>query len=169
MTIHGLTTFRSDLIRSTIIGNDAAVFQKDPKMIGFGRGTTTIAYRPVGFGGRMAATELAIGLNFGDPGLAIPPQPIAPIGSIPPTCPNPPTPDCGPAAQDGLAAEVELFDNTTQAWKRLPHLASGTRYSVEEPARYVDPTSGSVVVRFVSDRSDGTGFNVDLSITGNVQ
>jgi hypothetical protein len=64
---------------------------------------------------------------------------------------------------------VELFDITTQEWKRLPHLSPGTRYAVADPARYVDPVSGSVLVRYVNDRSDGVGFGVDISISGDVQ
>ena len=54
----------------------------------------------------------------------------------------------------------------TATWVRLPHLAGGARYAVAEPARYVDPTTGTVLVRFVNDRSDGVGFSFDLSIDG---
>ena len=146
LTVHGLTTFRSDLIRSTVVASDAALFSKDPTSVSFGRGSATIAYRPIGFEGRITATELAIGLNFGDPGLSIPPQPVVPLASMPPACPNPPTADCGAIVQDGVA-EVELFDIKTQDWKRLPHLSPGPRYSVADPTRYVDPASGSVLVR----------------------
>jgi len=168
MTVRGPTTFRSDLIRSTVVGTDAALFSKDPTSVSFGRGTATVAYSPIGFEGSIAATELAIGLNFGDPGLAIPPTKVAPLASIPPACPNPPTADCGAIVQDGVA-EVELFDIRTRDWTRLPHLSPGTRYSVSDPARYVDPAAGSVLVRYVNDRSDGVGFGVDISISGNVK
>lgn len=168
MTVHGLTTFRSDLVRSTVVGTDAQLFSKDPTSVSFGRGTATVAYSPIGFEGSIAATELAIGLNFGDPGLAIPPTQVAPLASIPPPCPNPPTADCGAIVQDGVA-EVELFDIKNQDWRRLPHLSPGTRYSVADPTRFVDPVSGSVLVRYVNDRSDGVGFGVDISISGNVQ
>ena len=54
-------------------------------------------------------------------------------------------------------------------WIRLPHFENGTRYAVADPGRYVDPASGSVIVRFVNDRSDQVGFGVDISITGDVQ
>ena len=45
--------------------------------------------------------------------------------------------------------------------------APGTR----SPSRRATstPPSGSVVVRFVNDRSDGVGFSFDLSMTGNVR
>ena len=65
--------------------------------------------------------------------------------------------------------EVELYDLTTTAWKRLPHLEAGSRYAVTEPARYVDPATGTVLIRLVNENSDGIGFSLDLSITGDVK
>jgi hypothetical protein len=168
LAISGSTTFRSDLLRSTVIEADAILFNKDPSSMNFGRGSITMAYRPIGFDGRITATELAIGLNFGDPGLTIPPIPVEPLASIPPPCKPSATVDCFTEEFDGLA-EVELFDIEAGVWTRLPHLHNGARYAVNSPARYVDPTSGTVLVRFVNDVSDGVGFGVDLSITGDVE
>jgi hypothetical protein len=168
MTVRGATTFRSDLIRSTVVETDAVLFNKDPSALSFGRGTTTVAYRPIGFEGRIAATELTIGLNSGDAGLAIPPVRVKPLASIPPSCPTPPTIDCGPIASDGLP-EIELFDLEAQDWRRLPHLDPAARSSVADPARYVDPISASVLVRFVNDSADSVGFSVDLAVSGDVE
>ena len=69
---------------------------------------------------------------------------------------------------DGLP-ETELFDLTTSTWVRLPHLVSGPRYSVAEPERYVDPTSGTVLIRYVNDQSDGVGFGATVAIRGTVK
>jgi hypothetical protein len=168
MTVSGKTTFRSDLIRSTVVKSDAAFFSKDPNFINFGRGSATIAYRPVGLEGSLAATQVAISMNSGDIGPTVEPTEVKPLASIPPTCPNPPTAECGPAVLDGMP-EVELFDIEAQAWQRLPHLTQGVRYAVAEPARYVDPATGTVLVRYVNDRTDGVGFSVDLSISGSVE
>lgn len=169
MTISGTTSFRSDLIRSSVVDSDAAFFNKDPFSINFGRGTATIAYRPTSFEGQLAATELALALNFGgDTGLAVKPTAIEPLPSIPPRCPNPPTAECGPIVVDGLP-EVEVYDAVDQEWKRLPHLSPGIRYAVKDPANYVDPTTGTVLIRYVNDRLEGVGFSVDLSITGAVE
>ena len=168
MDVRGTTTFRSDLIRSSVVATDAAFFNKDPFSMNFGRGTATVAYRPTSFDGTLDVTEVAIGLNFGDTGIAIPATPVEPLPSIPPRCPNPPTADCGPAVVDGLP-EVEVFDVTGQDWKRLPHLLPGPRYSLRDPVRYVDPSSGTVLVRYVNDRQDNVGFSVDMSITGTVR
>jgi hypothetical protein len=169
MTITGTTTFRSDLIRSSVVDSDAAFFSKDPYSINFGRGTATIAYRPTTFEGQLAATELALTLNFGgDTGPTVKPTEIEPLASIPPRCPNPPTPECGPVVADGLP-EVEVYDVANQEWKRLPHLSPGIRYGVASPADFVDPTTGTVLLRYVNDRLDGVGFSVDLSITGAIE
>ena len=169
LAISGNTTFRGDLIRSTVVKSDAAFFSKDPSSMNFGRGSATVAYLPMTFEGKLAVTELAIALNFGGDQQAIGrTTPILPLATIPPTCPNPPTPDCGPIPVDGLP-EVELLDITTQAWVRLPHLGQGSRYSVAEPKRFVDPASGAVVVRYVNDKLESVGFATDLSITGDVR
>jgi hypothetical protein len=169
LAISGSTTFRGDLIRWSIVKSDAAFFNKDPNFINFGRGSAILAYRPTSFEGTLSVTELAIALNAGG---GVPstgePAPIQPLSSIPPTCPNPPTADCGPIPVDGLP-EVELFDITTQSWVRLPHLTQGARYAVAEPTHFVDPASGSVLVRYVNDKLDNVGFAVDLSITGGVR
>lgn len=165
LEVSGTTTFRSDLLRSTVVRSDAAFFSKDPYSINFGRGSAEIAYRPVTFDGTMTATQLALGLNYGDPGFAVDPKPIEPLPAIPEPC-EPGAAGCNNF--DGLP-EVELFDLTDQTWKRLPHLEGGSRYAIKDPARYVDPGTGTVLVRFVNENSDGVGFGFDLSITGDLR
>ena len=169
VAVSGKTTFRGDLLRSSTIDASAAFFSKDPFNINFGKGSATLAYRPISFSGTFTATELAMGLNFGgDMPIVAPAKTIEPLPAIPPTCADPPTPDCAVAGFDGLP-EVELFDLVTGEWVRLPHMGGGARYAIAEPTRYVDPTSGSVLVRFVNDRSDEVGFSFDLSMTGSVR
>ena len=169
MTISGTTTFRSDLIRSSVVDSDAAFFSKDPYSMNFGRGTATIAYRPTSFEGQLDATEVSLALNFGgETGLSVKPTIIEPLAEIPPRCPNPPTPECGPLVADGLP-EVEVYDVANQKWKRFPHLVAGSRYAIVEPANFVDPTTGTVLIRYVNDRLDGVGFSVEISITGAIR
>ena len=168
LVIAGPTTFRSDLLRSTVVDADAILFSKDPASVNFGRGSVTMAYRPIGFDGHLAPSELTIGLNSGEKGLAVSPVPVKPLPSVPPACDPTSSEGCKPELFDGLP-EVELFDSEAAAWKRLPHFESGTRYTIDSPARYVDATSGSVLIRFVNDLSDSVGFAVDLSITGAVE
>lgn len=167
LTIKGATTFHSDLLRSTVVSSDAQMFTKDPMSMSFGRGSATVAYRPIGFAGRITPTKLTIGMNFGDPGITIDPKVVEPLPTIPPSCESSST-DCGPASFDGVP-EVELFDIDAQTWRRLPHLSGGIRVAVADPEHYVDPTSGSVLIRYVNDRTDGVGFQVDVAVTGTIE
>jgi hypothetical protein len=168
LAIGGPTTFRSDLLRSTVVDADAVLFSKEPSAVNFGRGSVTMAYRPISFDGRLAPTELTIGLNSGEKGLAVSPVPVKPLPTAPPPCDPASSDDCEPELVDGLP-EVEVFDAEAAAWKRLPHFESGTRYTVDSPARYVDATTGTVLLRFVNELSDSVGFAVDLSISGTVE
>ena len=170
-TVHvsGLTTFTSDLLRSNVVASDAAFFSKDPSTMNFGRGSATLAYRPIAMDGSIDANQLVIGLNFGgDVGLGDPAS-IEPLDAIPVTCQAGVTvAGCVQPAADGIP-EAELFDLTTSTWVRLPHFAPGARYSVSEPTRYIDPTSGTVLIRFVNDQSDGIGFSASVAIRGTVK
>ena len=121
---------------------------------------------PVAFDGTIDTTELVIGLNFGEPGFAVEPKPIEPLATIPEAC-DPDTGECQ-IGFDGLP-EVELFDVEAGTWRRLPHLEGGSRYTVSGPKRFVDPSTGTVLVRFVNDDSDGVGFSLDLAITGSLR
>jgi hypothetical protein len=168
ITVHGRTTFRSDLLRNTVISSDAAFFSKDPFNISFGRGTADLSYQPISFKGRMTATELRLGFNFGEIGLQLDPQPVKPLDSAPPTCGTPPVEGCVQPVVDGIP-EVELYDLTTSTWRRLPHLTGGSRYSVAAPDHFVDPGTGSVLVRLINSSNDSVGFNLDIAITGDVE
>ncbi len=169
VAVHGATTFRGDLMRSTVVDTDAAFFSKDPFSINFGRGSATVAYRPIAFDGRITPTKLTLGMNFGGDQISVPdPDPIKPLPAIPPTCTDPSAPGCSQLGWDGMP-EVEIFDLTSSEWVRLPHLSGGSSYAVDEPTRYVEPTSGKVLLRFVNDRGDGVGFTFDVGLTGDIQ
>ena len=166
--VSGKTTFRHDLLRNTVVSSDAAFFSKDPTTISFGRGTAELSYRPIGFEGTIAASELTLGMNFGDFGLPVEPKPIAPLDTIPPACADVETDVCVRPAVDGMP-EVDLYDLEASTWRRLPHMDGSTRYSVVAPARFVDTATGSVLIRFVNDNEDNVGFSFDIAITGDVR
>ena len=168
VAIHGTTTFRMDLLRNTVISSDAAFFNKDPFTISFGKGTAELSYRPIAFTGSIAATQLAVGFNFGDPGFSVDPTLTGPLDSIPVTCGAEPVEGCVQPVADGLP-ELEVFDLRGAAWRRFPHLTGGSRFAIAEPQRYVDPATGTVLIRFVNENNDNVGFNLDLSITGEVE
>ena len=63
-----------------------------------------------------------------------------------------------------------MFDRTgAGTWIRLPHLTNTSAYELRNPDRYVDPASGTVELRFVSDWQEGVGFSVRLRIEWDVR
>lgn len=168
VSIRGRTTFRNDLLRNTIVSTDAAFFNKDPFNISFGQGTAELSYRPIGFDGTLEVSELAIGFNFGDPGFAPQPKPAEPLAEIPVSCATDPGEGCVQPSFDGLP-ELELFDRVDGAWRRFEHLQPGTRIAVVDPQRYVDPGTGTVLVRLINEHQEGVGFSLDMAITGEVR
>ncbi len=168
VAVSGVTTFTSDLLRSSVVASDAAFFSKDPFSMNFGRGSATLAYRPITMNGSIATDQLMIALNFGGDTAVGEPTPILPLDAIPVACSAEVVEGCVQPVRDGIP-ETELFDLTTSTWVRLPHLTPGPRYSIAEPARYVDPTSGTVLIRFVNDQSDGVGFSATVAIRGTVR
>jgi hypothetical protein len=171
LTIHGKTTFTQDLLRSSAIWSDAAFFNKSPWSIDMGKGTATVAYRPIPFEGSFQPTDVVLSMGFGgDVGVGggPEPKPIEPLDEIPERC-DPVLESC-PGENgnnqffDGIP-EVEIFDVAASAWKRLPHLDQGQRYSLASPASYVEPTSGTLLVRFVNE-VDSASFNLGVELTG---
>ena len=65
-----------------------------------------------------------------------------------------------------LAERSDLGEGTSGRFHGLLH--SGGRYAVKDPARYVDPGTGTVLVKFVNE-TEQTGFSFDVSITGDVE
>jgi hypothetical protein len=64
--------------------------------------------------------------------------------------------------------DIELFDRTSGSWVRMPHIA-GQAAAVNQPARYVDATTGTVLVRLSNQRADGSSFQFFVRIEGNVR
>jgi len=169
MTVSGDTTFTSDLLRSTVIDSDAAFFSKDPYSMSFGKGAVEMSYRPIAFEGTFDVRGLTLTLGFGgEPGFGGEGKPIAPLDEIPEPCPDPPTEACGLDQFDSMP-EVELYDLTEGEWRRFPHMSAGTRYAITDPDRYVDPATGTVLIRFVNDNDDGVGFSLDMAMTGDLK
>jgi len=178
MSVHGAVDFSGDLIRSTMTASDAASFNMDPQTMSFGQGSVTLVYRPIAFDGTLDATRLRIGLSccpdgsvFGNlGGVDVAPIPDACLNVKAPAKPPIDCPKERPADQFDGMPEVELFDRTGHgAWHRLPHLGDGRTYDVANPARYIDPATGAVLVRLVNDRQDSVNAFLSVSIQGTVK
>jgi hypothetical protein len=180
MSVSGTVAFPPDLIRSTVLATDAAFFTKDPYNMSFGQGSVTIAYRPIPFEGSFEATRVRLGVGFGEPigggnGEPIAPMPEATPGPTPLVPFEPPVAciggKCPPDVGFGEAflPELEVLDRTTGTWRRLPQLKQVVAYSLRDPATYVDPSTGTIQIRFVNERSEQTGVSFSLSLEGIVR
>jgi hypothetical protein len=184
MRVQGATAFDADLIRSSVVELDSQFFSKDPTSLSMGRGSVTMAYRPIAFEGRLTARRVIIGMGFGgdiaigggQPKALEPmkPQPCRDEPADDPDCAEPEPIACDPNTQDcgrffdGIP-EVEVFDRTgVGSWVRMKHLAIGSTYDLADPERYVDPASGTLLIRFVNDRQEGVGFSFQVRIEGDV-
>jgi hypothetical protein len=183
MTVRGHVVFDGDLMTSSIVDTDAGMFNKDPFSITMGLGRLTMAYQPVAFDGTLSASNVVLGMNFGGDfsTLGGRPKEIAPLPKQPcpeddssaSDCTPPPTAlKCDPNTGDCFneIPAVEVFDRSGDGkWLRLPELRVGNSYSLRNPARYVDPGTGTMLVRFVNDAVDGIGFQFQVRIEGTVR
>ena len=65
--------------------------------------------------------------------------------------------------------DIEVLDVRTGQWVQFAHMAGGQAYELENAARWVNPASGQVQVKFVNEKQDGIGFQFQLQITGTVK
>ena len=173
MAVSGKTTFQGDLVRETVVASDALFFNKNQPWLSLGTGSATVSYRPISFEGSIDASELALSMLQGNPMHGGEGKPIMPLPTAPEFCTdatNIVPAGCVPRVEDGLP-EVELFDRSGDgAWVRLPHLSADTRYVIDGAARYVDSSTGNVLVRFVNDQADRSfDFEFGVAITGTVK
>jgi hypothetical protein len=173
MSVRGDVTFGGDLMRSTTVDTQSMFFSKDPYTISLQFGKVTVAYRPVDFGGTLTPTAVRFVVDFPGNATAVGDgQPLEPLASVPPACALDGTgaPDCVQPRVDGMP-EVEVWDRAAADWVRLPRVTQGVSYELADPARYVDPQTGTVLVRFVNDNSQGmqATFSFRMSISGTVR
>jgi hypothetical protein len=185
MRVRGASVFEGDLIKSSIVSLDGGFFNKDQFSINMGRGTVTMAYRPIAFDGALTPNRLVLGLTFGGDQTSIAggkaieplnPQPCRGGADDLAGCFKPPVgPKCDPNTQDcsqffDNLPDVEVFDRTLGGkWLRLPRFTAGAAYELKDPTRYIDPGSSTVLVRFVNDKIDGVGFGFQVRLEGDVQ
>jgi hypothetical protein len=183
MRVRGHIAFQGDLIRTATVDANAGMFNKDPTSINMGRGNLTMSFRPIGFDGTLTPTRVVMAPNFGGTfsDLENGGQPIAPAPHQPcrdddtdtRDCVPPPTEEpCDPTTKEcfvqGIPA-VEVFDRRGDgAWLRLAKLDVGRTYDLQHPERYVDPGSGTMLVRFVND-TEGASFQFDVRIEGDIR
>jgi len=173
MQIHGHVTFSSDLLRPTVVDSDAQFFSKDRFSLNMGLGHATLSYRPIPFEGTFNVTKIRLSLSNGGNILPADGKQITPLPGIPIACTDAAhtTPAGCVAPRNDFLPEVELFDRTGDgAWVRLPRLTPEAGYTLADPARFVDPATGQVLIRFVNESPDGgVGFSFLIALEGDVE
>jgi hypothetical protein len=171
IAISGKVTFSSGLLRTTVIDSDA-MFSSERSSMSMGIGTATVAYRPIPFEGTLTPSQIRFSLGQGG---GVGPvgngEEIEPLPSIPAVCAeggNLPE-GCVQRRLDFLP-EVEVFDRSGEgAWVRLPRLEAEASYSLADRARYVDPATGQLLVRFVNEDPQATvGFGFQVALVGDI-
>lgn len=163
IAIHGQVTFTGGLMQATTISSDGQMMGKGGQAIIFLNGATlTQLYRPPVFDGTLAASRLILSVNGIGVGLPTDEVTVTGSGDTPLTAA-----EQGQIATDGTPF-VELFDRV-DGWVRLEHIANSTSVSVADPTRYVDPTSGGVLVRFRAGDQNGIGFPFQMQLEGAIQ
>jgi len=183
----GPVTFAPDLMRSSLVEVKAQFFNKDPFNLTIGGGSATLAYRPIPVSGRLVPSRLALGVNIGvpapigggaNPGGGVEPAPPtseraatpAPSGASGTGAPDkpvqPPTP---PGAGDPNLPRLELFDRDAGAWREVADLVSGKVLEIRGPGRFVDPASGTILLRLSNDRQDAVSLQLAVQLEGTME
>ncbi len=183
----GAVTFAPDLMRSSLVEVKAQFFNKDPFNLTIGGGSVTLAYRPIPVSGRLVPTRLALGVNMGvigpigggandgggvepapptsEPAATPAPSGIPATGApVEPVKPAPP-----PDQPDQGLPRLELFDREAGAWREVQDLAPGKVLEIRGPGRFVDPASGTILVRLSNDRQDAVNLQLTVQLEGTME
>ena len=115
---------------------------------------------------RLRPTRVLIGMNLGgDLGLqGLEPRVLEPA----PPCEDSDAEACKPGSgPDGLPA-VEIRDRRTGEFVLFPQLDQGRVFSLADPTRWVEASTGELEVRFTNDRAEGIGFQFNVQLEGDV-
>jgi hypothetical protein len=104
-------------------------------------------------------------LPAGEP--AATPAPSGASGTAAPAGPVNPVP--APAAIDPNLPGLELFDREAGAWREVQGLVSGKVLEIREPGRFVDPASGTILVRLTNARQDAISMQLAVQLEGTME
>ncbi|HVL53491.1 MAG TPA: hypothetical protein VM344_04470, partial [Vitreimonas sp.] len=184
MQVRGPAVFEGDLVKSSVVEQDVLYLHKDWSGVRMSTGTATIAYRPIAFEGSLAVTKVALALNAGDGARdsggrvleVADPQPCRDVEAAPPDCTEFEPPTCNPNVEHCFekgfdhTPALELFDRADGGrWVRMASMEAGKSYEIDDPDRYIDPASGTLLVRFVNELEEEIGFTFQVRISGEVR
>ena len=149
----GKTTFADDLLRSSVLEVGANFFSKDPWALSLGTGRrSAIAYRPIPFEGTFTprAGRRSRWRFGGD--IAVPARQARDALAEKARC-EPGSRRLRRRRRTACRTSRSL-DVRTGTWVQFAHMAPGQRLRAGDAARWVDPASGEVQVKFVNERQD---------------
>lgn len=163
VAISGHVRFTRDLLPWTVTSTTGPTFQKDPTAMWMDTGAMTALYRPIPFVGTLAPSAVMIAMNRpGD--VAFPSgQPVdAPIGG---RC----VPGGSACSTTSTFPDVDVFDVRAGAWVELGGLNISAAYTLPDAARWVNPATGEVQVRFTNQSQQQLVFQFLVAVEGSVQ
>jgi hypothetical protein len=176
----GRLVVSTGLFRTSVIESSALFFSPDPFGTGLGQGSATVAYQPLTFGGSVEPDRLFVSIAPGggadiNPNRALeaevllaPPNYCAGQGQGQGPVDDPDEP-CVLPPLDGTP-DIELFDRTGEGfWTPFAHFSFGSTYEIPNPERYVDPGSGTVLVRYVNPGPNEAYFGFGIRLEGTVR
>ena len=162
--VSGNAIFSGDLLRTTVLDSGANFFSKDPWSINLGAGDVRMSFKPIPFDGTFTPSRVVVGLTFGgDVSL-----PSGNTRDLEETTRCEPGSDGCVVPQDGLP-DIEVLDVKTGTWVQFKHMVQGVAYSLPDAARWLDPATGELQVRFVNERPDQESFMFPVRIEGSVR
>lgn len=179
VSVSGPTVYPNALIGHTVresLANDAS---DQGTNFSLSRGTMVVDFRPMGFGGQLDATELALALTQGDlrplagGGSELQPLPEAEQpDQVDPVATTVVDPSVGVGVKgfvDGLP-DLQLYDRAAGRWVEFSHPSGGLEFRIASPERFVDET-GTLSVRFVNrgNQDGGNYFSLVARLEGDVR
>lgn len=164
VAVTGQVHFDGDLLTGTITSNTSMNFWTDPSQMSMDTGAMTMSYRPMAFQGTLAPSSVQIAMR--SPGMIGMPggTPAAvPIGG---RCATPTAKDCSTVS---TFPDVDVFDVQAGAWVELGGLSVDVPYTLTNAARWVDPATGEVQVRFTNQSHDQISWLFAIAVDGVVQ
>jgi hypothetical protein len=79
-----------------------------------------------------------------------------------------PVPAPAPVPGDPTLPGIEIFDRSAGSWRPVD-ATSGRTLEIRDPSRFVDPSSGTVLLRLTNERQDAVSLQLAVQLEGEMQ
>ena len=80
-----------------------------------------------------------------------------------------PAPAPVPVPGDPTLPGIEIFDRSAGAWRVVDDATSGQTLEIRDPSRFVDPSSGTVLLRLTNERQDAVSLQLAVQLEGEMR